>query len=80
MTKPSSYGTVTAKSAFTHSMNMEGKKHDYIHCLSFYSASLTQSRFVNHVEFHPMGTCIAAACTDSTVKVGSNSQTVVSWD
>lgn len=26
-------------------------------------------RFVNHVEFHPSGTCIASAGTDSTVKV-----------
>ena len=25
--------------------------------------------YVNHVEFHPSGTCIAAASTDSTVKV-----------
>ena len=25
--------------------------------------------FVNHVEFHPSGTCIASAGTDSTVKV-----------
>ena len=27
------------------------------------------NRFVNHVEFHPSGTCIASAGTDSTVKV-----------
>lgn len=27
------------------------------------------ARFVNHVAFHPSGTCIAAASTDSTVKV-----------
>jgi centriolar protein POC1 len=27
------------------------------------------SSFVNHVAFHPSGTCIAAASTDSTVKV-----------
>ena len=26
-------------------------------------------RFVNHVDFHPSGTCIAAAGTDNTVKV-----------
>jgi len=26
-------------------------------------------RFVNDVEFHPSGTCIASAGTDSTVKV-----------
>ena len=26
-------------------------------------------RFVNHVEFHPSGTCIASGGTDNTVKV-----------
>ena len=33
--------------------------------VSFFSVC----RFVNHVEFHPSGTCIASAGTDSTVKV-----------
>lgn len=25
--------------------------------------------FVNHVEFHPSGTCIAAASSDATIKI-----------
>lgn len=30
---------------------------------------ITTDRFVNHVDFHPSGNCIAAGSTDSTVKL-----------
>lgn len=36
---------------------------------SIYFINYVFCSFVNHVEFHPSGTCIASAGTDSTVKV-----------
>ena len=41
--------------------------HNFI--LYKYLHSIFVCRLVNHVEFHPSGTCIAAGGTDNTVKV-----------
>lgn len=40
-----------------------------VHVLPVLNVSIFGPRFVNQVEFHPNGTCIAAASTDSVVKV-----------
>ena len=68
MTKQSNYGIVAVENVFIHFMNTAGNKTLCVF-LSSLLFTLFLLSFVNHVEFHPMGTCVAAACTDSTVKV-----------
>ena len=45
------------------------KKYQQIMTFTFLKIFFFHFSFVNHVEFHPSGTCIASAGTDSTVKV-----------